>query len=579
MLDPAADLAAVHLKHVTFTYPFQEKPVLDDLNLDIRSGEFVLIMGPTGEGKSTLSLCLNGIIPHVLGGSLQGSIRVLGLDPSENEIAEMATKIGLVFQDADSQICNIFVREEVAFGAQNLLVPRETILERIKRVLHFVGLATQEDMPVFTLSGGEKQRLAIASVLAMEPSVVVFDEPTANLDPGGAKEVQALIRELKRNQITILVIEHDVANFIDLADRIVILHGGRVAYQGPPRQVYQQHGLDIRDRLGLRLPDVVYFALEAEKKGYHFETFPLTVEEVPLDYLKFQPASGQGTPASFATSLAESEPIIQVNHLCFHYPGGPTVLDDISFKVRRGEILAIIGPNGSGKSTLTSQFVGLNRPVSGEVNVCGLDAARATIKELAKRVGYVFQYPEHQFVADTVFEEMAFGLKWQGFPESEVNKRAMEMLEAFQLDGFKDRHPFALSRGQKRLLSVASMLVMKPEIFILDEPTTGQDLRNLDQIMAFIQDLNRQGLTIILITHDMGLVAQHAHSVLVLEKGRIAFHGTPWELFARELEIEDKYELSVPAVYKLHRQIRQRYPWLPPVSSPTELASYLIKKG
>lgn len=579
MNSPAAHLCAVHLEHVTYTYPLQDQPVLNDLNLDIKPGEFVLIMGPTGEGKSTLALCLNGVIPHVLGGSLQGSIQVLGFNPSEKEIFEMATKIGLVFQDADSQICNIFVRDEVAFGAQNLLVPREIILERIKRVLHFVGLEAQEDMPVFNLSGGQKQRLAIASVLAMEPSVVVFDEPTANLDPGGAKEVQSLIRELKRNGITILVIEHDVENFIDLADRIVVLHEGRIVYQGPPRQIFQEHGMRIRDQIGLRIPAVVDFALEAEKKGYSFDVFPLTIEEIPLDRLEFQVMKDQDRLSPYLTPPIGHEPIIQVNHLYFHYPNGPTVLEDISFEVRQGEILAIIGPNGSGKSTLTAHFVGLNRPVSGEVKVCGLDASNTPIKELARKVGYVFQYPEHQFVADTVFDEMCFGLKWQGLPAAEVEQRAMEMLKTFQLEEVKDRHPFALSRGQKRRLSVASMLVMRPEVFILDEPTTGQDLHNLEQLMNFIQGLNRQGLTIIMVTHDMGLVAQYAHSVLVLEEGRIAFHGTPWELFAKELALEEKYNLTVPAIYTLYHRIKRRYPELPVVHSPADLASYLVPRG
>ncbi len=575
---PSDDLPAIRFEHVTYTYPLQEKPVLNDLNLEVQPGEFVLVMGPTGEGKSTLALCLNGVIPHVLGGSLQGSICVLGYNPSEREIFEMATKIGLVFQDADSQICNIFVRDEVAFGAQNLLVPREVILERIQRVLHFVGLEEQEDKPVFTLSGGQKQRLAIASVLAMEPSIVVFDEPTANLDPGGAKEVQALIRELRRNQITILVIEHDVENFIDLADRLVVLHEGRIAYEGPPRQVFQEHGLEIRDAIGLRIPGVVEFALEAEKRGVHFPLFPLTIEELPLDLLEFRPVDEEQPSATAAPTIG-GEAILQVEHLCFNYPGGPKVLDDVSFEVQRGEILAIVGPNGSGKSTLTAHFVGLNRPVSGAVWVCGLDAGQASIKELAKKVGYVFQYPEHQFVTDTVYEEMCFGLRWQGLPEEEVKQRALEMLAAFQLDEVKDRHPFALSRGQKRRLSVASMLVMKPEVFILDEPTTGQDLRNLDQLMRFIQDLNRQGLTILLVTHDMGLVAQYAHSVLVLEDGRIVFHGTPWALFAEEMALEEKYSLSVPPIYALHRRLKQRYPWLPPIHSPAELARYLVHGG
>ena len=546
--------------------------------MTVQPGEFVIVMGPTGEGKSTLSLCLNGVIPRVMGGTLQGHVEVMGLDPNEKDIYEMATKIGLVFQDADSQICNIFVREEVAFGAQNLLVPKKTILERIKRVLHFVGLDNYEGMPVFNLSGGQKQRVAIASVLAMEPSVVVFDEPTANLDPGGAREVQALIRELKKNGVTILVIEHDISNFIDLADRVVVLHSSHVMFEGPPEQVFGEHGLDIRDRLGLRIPGVVEFALEAQKKGYHFDCFPLRVDQLSLDALEFEPHPGLVTPVEHLTT-PEPQPVIQVSHLSFHYPAGPPVLKDISFEVPRGDIVAIVGPNGSGKSTLTSQFVGLNRPQEGRVTVCGIDARGATMRELTRHVGYVFQYPEHQFVADTVFEEMAYGLKWQNLPEVEVNRRAMEMLQIFQLDRVKDRHPFSLSRGQKRRLSVASMLVMKPELFILDEPTTGQDLRNLNQLMSFIQELNQQGLTILIVTHDMGLVAQYCDTALVIEDGRLAYQGPPWQLFTQELALEERYDLTLPDVYKIYRQVKQRNPSLPPVASATELAGYLVERG
>jgi energy-coupling factor transporter ATP-binding protein EcfA2 len=568
---------AICLEHITYTYPAQEKPVLDDINLIVNPGEFVIVIGPTGEGKSTLSLCLNGVIPRVMGGDLKGDIRILGFDPNEKEIYEMATKIGLVFQDADSQICNIFVREEVAFGAQNLLVQKETILERIKRVLHFVGLDNFEDTPVFNLSGGEKQRVAIASVLAMEPSVVVFDEPTANLDPGGAREVQALIRELRKKKVTVLVIEHDISNFVDLADRVVVLHSSKVIYSGSPEQVFREHGLEIRDQMGLRIPDVIEFALEAQNRGYHFDTFPLNVKQLPLENMEFEPCSNVVPPPEHSKNSGQ-EPIIQVNHLLFHYPGGSPVLKDISFKLARGEFAAMVGPNGAGKSTLTSQFVGLNRPVKGKVVVCGIDTQNAAIKELTQHVGYVFQYPEHQFVTDTVLGEMEYGLKWQGLPDDEVRRRAIEMLEIFQLDKVKDRHPFSLSRGQKRRLSVASMLVMKPELFILDEPTTGQDLRNLNQLMSFIQELNRQGLTILIVTHDMGLVAEYCDSVLVLEDGRLVYQGSPWELFSQELAIEDRYNLILPDLYKIHHLIKQRYPWLPPVNDVVELANYLVER-
>jgi len=572
-----SDMHAIHLQDISYRYPRQDSPTLEDIRLTVEPGEFVLLMGPTGGGKSTLSLCLNGIIPRMLGGDLKGSISVFGFSPKEKDVYEMATKIGLVFQDADSQICNIFVRDEVGFGAQNLLVPRELVLERIKRVLHFVGLDEFEGRPVFNLSGGQKQRVAIASVLAMEPGVVVFDEPTANLDPEGALEVQALIRELKEHEVTVMVIEHDVSRFVDMADRLVVLADGRIAYNGPPREILADHGLAMRDQIGLRIPQATEFALEARRKGYRLETLPLTIDDIQVESFRFQqlptpPAERMAFPST------EREVIIEVKDLSFAYPGGPEVLKNITMDVCRGEILAIIGRNGSGKTTLTSLFIGLNKPASGSVMVCGMDVSQASIRELSEEVSYVFQYPEHQFITDSVLEEMLFGLKRQSLSPEEANRRAMEMLEMFQLHQVKDRHPFALSRGQKRRLSVASMLVLRPEVFILDEPTTGQDQRNVNQVMEFLQKLNQQGLTIILVTHDMELVAQYAHRVLVLDEGQVVFEGTPWQLFGEELIDRQHYGLIIPDIIELYRRVRNRYPNVAPVTSPRELAGLLIEE-
>ncbi len=568
--------AALEIQHLDYQYPTQDNATLQGIDLTIAPGELVLLVGPSGCGKTTLMLTLNGVIPRVLGGQLQGTIRVLDANPAEREVYEMAARVGLVFQDPDSQLCNIFVRDEVAFGPQNLLVPKAEILARIERVLHFVGLDRQEWRATFSLSGGQKQRVAIASVLAMECPLLVFDEPTANLDPEGAAEVRTLIRELNRTHgVTIIVVEHDISQFVDIATRLVVMDAGRIVFNGTPRDVFREHGAEIRDRIGLWLPQAVEFAIEAAKRGYVLHPFPLTVDQISLEELVHALDSHVPAPVPTAPS---GEPIVRAQAISFTYPDGTQALQEVSFQVRRGEILAILGQNGSGKTTLSSLLIGLNRPTSGMLTVAGLDATQAKIHDLARKVGYVFQYPEHQFVADTVFDEVAFGLRQMKLTENQVEERALEMLARFGLDALRERHPFALSKGQKRRLSVASMLVLRPELFILDEPTTGQDLRNTLQLMDYLLDLRAQGLTILLITHSMELVARYATSVLVLKEGKIGFTGSPEALFEYLLGGGDQLHLDIPELYLLIYRLRERGVGVPLIHSAAELAALLPER-
>ncbi len=579
MPDQAEREVAINIKDLTYWYPVQDPQIaLDHINLNIKRGELTVLMGPTGGGKSTLALCLNGVIPRMLGGTLEGHVDIMGWSPNEKDIYEMATKIGLVFQDADSQICNIFVKDEVAFGAQNLLVEKGEVLSRVDRVLRFVGLGNYEDRSVFALSGGEKQRLSIASVLAMEPTVIILDEPTANLDPEGAAEVKSLIYELKENHgVTIIIIEHNISGILGLADRLVVISGGKIVLDGPPRQILNQSGRMIHNELGLRLPEATEFALAAQAKGYSINPVPVTSAELNFDNFRFKPADKIRAPSAQnpPTDIHETKSIIQVNNLSFSYANGFQALKNVSLEIKKGEILAIVGRNGSGKSTLTSHFIGLNRPTTGKVIVDGLDVSKVKIKELARRVGYVFQYPEHQFLTDTVHDEIAFGLKGMTLRAEEIEQRTSEMLNRFSLDHVRERHPLSLSRGQKRRLSVASMLVMRPEIFILDEPTTGQDRKNIDEVMQYLVELNKAGLTIIIVTHDMELVAAYADRVLVMEKGNVAYEGTPWQLFDEQLAAQDKWGLSIPEGYKIYQLAKNKFPWLSPELVPEKLASYL----
>jgi energy-coupling factor transport system ATP-binding protein len=566
------DTQAIQVEELNFSYPVSKAPVLEDVSFSINPGEFILLIGPSGCGKSTISLCLNGIIPHNIPGKLEGNIEVYGWRPLDREVHEMATRVGIVFQDADSQICNIFIGDEIAFGAQNLLVPKEEIFERMEEVLAAVGLSGMRDRPVFNLSGGQKQRLAIGSVLAMEPFIMVFDEPTANLDPQGTFEVHNLIRKLnKENKVTTIVIEHDISHFVEEADRIIVMDQGKIVLEGPPRDVFAKHSRYLRDELGLWIPGACAFAVECESKGYSFQFFPLVTQEVRVEDLKFKP----GATSATSRSVTAQEPIIDIRDVSFSYDPGKEVLHDVSLKVAENSILAIVGQNGSGKTTLTSLLIGLHRPDSGSIEVAGIDATTASIHDLSRKIGYVFQYPEHQFVTDTVYDEVAFSLRGAGFSESEVDRRVMDMLKIFQLDSFIDRHPFALSRGQKRRLSVASMLVLRPDIFILDEPTTGQDWRNVVNLMDILKGLHQEGLTIILVTHSMDLVAEYAERIVVMQSGKVAFDGTPSQLFSTEQSVAESYHLEIPTIYQLTNRIRFHQPNMPVANSLSELASHL----
>jgi energy-coupling factor transport system ATP-binding protein len=519
----------VHFDNLRYWYPDIEEPVLDGVTMSLSAGEMAVVIGPSGCGKSTLMLALNGIVPKVLGGKIAGQVRVAGLDPLEHEMAEMALKVGLVFQDPDSQLASIFVRDEVAFGMQNLLYDRPTIMARMREALAFVGLDEMAQRDIFSLSGGEKQRVAIASILALQPSVIVLDEPTANLDPVGGYEVTQVVGELRsRLGATLLVVEHDISNLAILADRLIVMVEGRIRFDGPPREVLARHGREIRDELGLWIPQAAEVALELEREGRVMSPFPLTPEEIPIGVVPR--LSGV---SSANTSSPAAEPIVHAEHVRYSYGQGRPALTDVSCTIAAGEVIALLGQNGSGKSTFASMLVGLREPSGGLLEVAGHDAHGAGVGILARAVSYVFQYPEHQFVAETVFDDVAYGLRRRGTPEPETRTRVDGILRRFGLGRLEKRHPFTLSMGQKRRLSIADMLVSRPQLLILDEPTSGQDRRNTLALVDLLNGLRAElGLAIVIITHDMRLVASWCQRAIVLASGSTVFQGTPQELFA-----------------------------------------------
>jgi energy-coupling factor transporter ATP-binding protein EcfA2 len=564
----------VSVSDLAYCYQGEDERVLDAVDLQVHPGEFVLVIGPSGCGKSTLALCLNGIIPTVLGGRIKGRVHVEGIDTRESTVFELGTKIGIVFQDPDAQLCNLYVEEEVAFGPANLMMDKDEVLRRVESALRDVGEREIRHKLIYEISGGQKQRVAIASVLAMEPKILLFDEPTANLDPLGAVQIFDLMKRINQEMgITIIVIEHNVDSVMCHADRLILMEQGTIRYNGPPRELMQERGRFILDDLGLRIPQVCELGLMMEKKGIPLRPFPLTVQEAAEaisqhgDRLKFLPKP------SAVPRPNESEPVIQTYDLNFVYPDGTHAVKDVSLEMDRGDVVSIIGKNGSGKTTLTSLFVGLNKPTSGKGAVCGFDLATASIRELTSKVGYVFQYPEHQFVEDTVYKEVAFSLKAQKRPEEEVDTRVRQVLELLGLEQERDKHPLRLSMGQKRRLSVATMLILNTDVLILDEPTTGQDRKNIDNIMQIMMDSNKLGTTIILITHDMNLVAKYSNRILVMDEGEVVFYGSKGDFFRDFFQIRSS-TLVLPEIYELARLLEEKgICQLPEVSTVEDFAS------
>jgi len=553
MIDPI-----VKVSGLTYYYQGQEQPVLRDVDLEVYPGEFLLLIGPSGCGKSTLALSLNGIIPLVLGGRIKGRVTIDGIDTRGSSVHELSSRVGIVFQDPESQLCNLYVEEEVGFGPSNLLLEPAEVERRVNQALSDVGQWELRRKLIYELSGGQKQRVAIASVLAMEPDVLVLDEPSANLDPMAAANTFDLIETINRETgTTVILIEHNVDRVMGRADRLVVMEDGRIVGDAQPRSFMRDRGRFVMDILGLRIPQACEVGLRMEEKGLRFDPFPLDGPEAAQALgSRSERIRVRRAGSSLPRPAQRQERVVEVHDLSFTYPNGTEALKDVSLRIDRGDVVAILGENGSGKTTLSSLLVGLNKPTSGGGQVCGLDLAQASVRQLSSRIGYVFQYPEHQFVEDTVWDEVAFGLRAQKWPSEEIAERVTETLRIMGLEGVADKHPLALSMGEKRRLSVATMLILDTEVLILDEPTTGQDRDSMDNIMHVMMDANRKGTTIVLITHDMDLVARYCDKVAVMDEGELIFHGPAIEL-CRDPSIIRLGSLVLPEVYELAQRLRR----------------------
>jgi len=522
----------IRIRDLTFHYGDASKPALQDVNLEIEDGEFVLVTGPSGCGKSSLCRCLNGLIPHFYGGRIAGELKVQGLDVMESTTKELATRVGMVFQDPENQVVAMDAEREIAFGLENLAFTKDVMAKRVEESLDTLGISAIRHRQVHELSGGEKQKVVIASVLALHPDILVLDEPTSELDPKGAEEVLSIVQRLNDELgITVILVEQRLDRVVHLVDRMIVLDEGRIVADGNARAVVANG--DIA-KIGVGVPPIVRMVQRLRSDGFNVDGVPLTVKE-GRSILKeiFKGVKESTLPQ--AESANNAKPVVEMDKLWHTYPEGITALKNVSLSICQGEFVAIMGRNASGKTTLVKHINGLLKPTKGKVRVTGIDTQRATIAQLAKMVGFVFQNPNDHLFADTVEEEIAFILKNLGVDRAEIAARVDEMLEMFELKEYRRHYPRSLSGGERQRVAIASVLVARPKVLILDEPTRGMEYKLKSELMRFLRTYKANGGAVVLVTHDVETVAEYADRVVLLSEGRIVVDGNKRDVLSQAL--------------------------------------------
>ncbi len=540
----ASTTPLMRVQNLSITHTGNPARAPQNVSFDVFPGDVLLVLGPSGAGKSTLTLALNGLIPHDIPAEISGTVDIDGLTAPAATPAQLSPHVAMVFQDPDAQLVTGSVYDEVAFGLENLLLPIAEIHARVERALHKVGLWERRRANPDELSGGGRQRLAIACALAMGSKVLVLDEPTANLDPQGIDEVYAALAELIADgEQAIILVEHNLDAAMGFVTRVLVLDdAGRVAYDGTTEQVLRQHAKELNE-LGVWLPEATLAALALRASGVGIDPLPLTATELAQALPpRVRGIAADPAPGSAAATAAS------VTHLTFER-GSTPVLADVSVEIAEQSFTAIVGANGAGKTTLLQLMCGVIRPPKGIVSIAGIDPAKARARVIADRIGFVFQNPEHQFMTATVFDELAYELRARKRPEAEVRERTEAMLERFGLADKAGMHPFLLSGGQKRRLSVGTALLSGARILALDEPTFGQDRARAHELLDLLRELQNDGTTILVVTHDMQLVADYSTHTIALAAGRVIASGITRDVWAQPAALEAA-GLRVPPVQR-----------------------------
>jgi energy-coupling factor transport system ATP-binding protein len=468
---------------------------LRDLNFDIKKGEFVGLMGRTGAGKTTTLMLLNGLIPHFFEGDFDGTVFSNSMNTQRYRVQTLSRFVGCVMQDPETQIFGITVEKDVAFGPSNLAIEKSRIAEIIDESLDVVGLNGYKYRISTELSGGEKQRLTIAGILAMEPEILVLDEPTSELDPEGRKEIYKLLKKLvNEKNVTVFISGHDSEEMCEFTDRIIVLDKGTVVWNGIPEVLFNDK--ELAEKYGI---------MPIDKNSDELAQANMIVE----------------TQLIREDTSKEEKIIIEAKDLSYEYENGRQALKNINLRIYEGEFVSLIGKNGAGKTTFSKQINGLLKPKSGTILINGFDIKNNSTAELSKEIGYVFQNPDHQIFSATVYDEVEYGLKRLKLTEYERSERVKDALEFVGLNYQNKRHPFTLGKGERQKLAVASILAMKPKILVIDEPTTGQDWAGTKRMMELMKKLNSEGTTLITITHNLKLAIEYSDRIIKFSDGMI----------------------------------------------------------
>ena len=538
----------IEFKNYTFKYRSQAEPTLLDINLAIYPGEKVLIVGPSGSGKSTLAHCVNGMVPFSYPGESTGTLIVNGKDPAKTGIFGMSKSVGTVLQDTDGQFIGLTVAEDVAFALENDCVEQKEMFRRVDEVAETVDIKKLLDHAPTELSGGQKQRVSMAGVLVDDVDILLLDEPLANLDPATGKRAIDLIDKIHREEKkTVLIIEHRLEDVLYRdVDRIIVIGEGRVVADQKPDDLLVS---DVLIKEGIREPLYVT-ALKHAGCQIKASDLPQHIETMRLEDHK-QKVQEWYSHVTLPEPRHEKEAALEILDLDFSYISGNPVLSNIRFRVSKGEMISIVGKNGAGKSTLSSLSCGFIDPDRGKILLNGSDIADKSIKERGEVIGLVMQNPNQMISKPMIFDEVALGLSVRGVPEEEIKERVNETLKICGLYPFRNWPVSALSFGQKKRVTIASILVMNPSVIILDEPTAGQDYRHYTEIMEFLKDINEKfGITIIMITHDMHLMLEYTDRAIVIADGQLIADDTPANVLTDE-EIADRAYLKKTSLYDL----------------------------